>query len=199
MGEWVGNQDIYSRFRGLRMRVTLLKSLTSCTGWITDLTSENALLTLDGEFLSVPGDEAFIEVHGLDTSLHISAAMAGEFPGAVVFNVHSIRTTQASEAPRKKAEHIRFELSAGLEIVKGEVNDISEGGIGIVCTVQLEVDREYPIKLQTPIGETRGSFRVRHIGGRNKAYEYRVGGTLTVADRVDQARWRSLVQKRLAA
>lgn len=176
----------------------MLSTLSSYTGWLADITSENALV--DVEILPAPdsGEAAMIEVGGIQQRLLIQSVVAGHLPGAVVFAVAGIKSVPAVEPPRQRVDQMTFELDGPNGVVHGMVNDISELGLGLTCSADLVVNKEYRIRISTPLGETAGIFTVRH-SLRSGKFENRTGGLFRVEDRVDQARWRTLVQKKMAA
>lgn len=198
-GESELSQDQYAKFRGLRARVTFLGNLRSVTGWLTDLTSVNAIVSLDDVPTVESGDPALIEIGGQLSKIFISGTVSGTLPNTVVFDCQSIGSGDPTEAPRIRVDHIFYELQVDGKTIHGRVNDISEHGVGLECEGNFETDSEYPIQLTTPLGTTSGVFRVRHCGCKRKRYSTRVGGLLMVEDRVDLARWRSVVHKLIAA
>lgn len=177
----------------------MVETLVNYTGWVTDLTSANILLALD--ILPEPpvGTKVLIEIAASGSHLLIQGSVAGTLPGALVCDVVTLRSMDSDEAPRLKVDHMTYELVDGDTILHGMVNDISESGLGIIASSKLERDKSYEIRVATPLGETVGQFTVRHLGSSVSHYESRIGGRFVVEDRVDQARWRTLIQQKLAA
>lgn len=186
-------KDTYSRLRGLRARITLVKSHATATGWVMDFTPVNALIEASLRDPVDPGDQCTVEVVSHGYTILAIGEISGELPGMYVVDLKALSHFDSSEPPRMRVEGVRYELTTPKGTISGPVHDVSKVGIGLTTTEIVTPMHEYPLTLSTPIGEVRGLIEVRY----SRPPAIRTGGLFTVTDRVDRARWIDYVAKML--
>lgn len=163
-------------------------------GWMKDLTTVSARVTMKGNPSIEIGDKFLIECHGKERIAMFQGQVSnlgGE--DIVVTLLGPITYRPTVENARVAVQGVMGTVNHDGLVIDIEVVDVSESGMGVVSSQNLPRGEHIDASLNTPCGDVHCSGEVRYSKPDTEQYgKFRIGIALDPLDRLAGARWKKL-------
>jgi hypothetical protein len=183
-----------------RARLQRLGDMKFFTGWVEAINHAQVSIRLKpSKATVVRGDKFSVEVAGKEQTA-VFIGEVGEVSGVVI---ELTLTRGMALLPKKENARVSMFGVRGRVLFEGSefaitLVDISENGLGVISSSNLERGTIVEFEVFTPIGSVNGSGEVRYCrADADSPNQFRAGIQVSVLDRIERARWNQLLNSTL--
>lgn len=177
---------------GTRVRLQRVRDAKFFGGWTVSNDEAHFVVKLSSGHGIEVGERFFFQVYSSKKCLVFPGDCVKVGNDIVHFTIQGRpRILDSNEEVRLRASHIRCAIKTVDSDRLVEVLDISQEGIGISSPVQFANGEELNLVLEFSDGQVKAIGEVRNCRKQPDGFGFRVGMTITIADRSMQGRWRN--------
>ncbi len=189
-----------SPFANCRARLQRLKDAKFFAGWVRELSTDVAHITLSKDSELLAGEVFTVQVHGPDGCASFQACLKAKQDSNLVLSVSNrVRILPTVERSRTLVETMTGTLSFETTQTQVVVTDISVDGLGVTISHALERGTAAEMEVVSQGWRVKFTAKVRYCKQDSATGSYRVGLQITHLARLEAARWTRLVATGQAA
>lgn len=183
-----------------RARLQRIGDMKFFSGWVEAINHVQVRIRLKNSNVPVNRGERFsVEIAGKEQT----AAFIGEVTDVAGLVIELLLPRGMALMPKKESARVSMFGVQGRIMCEGSeyaitLVDMSENGLGVLCSSQLERGVQIDFEVFTPIGSVNGTGEIRYCRSDGDASgKYRAGILVHSLDRIERARWNQLLNSTL--